>query len=124
VGEPEIGQRLARVIGHVGRNLSQFSSKIQRSWERAKFENPEDIKHKYQQCLRVCPDFFEHNPRDFEDPFHDMLEAIRQEYRRLTRRKIDSWSSSLRRLQRSAKRRLPHVRSSPRRVSRCNEGPI
>lgn len=83
----EVAERLGRVMKHVGHNLSLFSHNIRRAWESAKFKDPQDIKTLYEQCIDVCANFFEHNPRDFEDPFHDLLEAVRQEYRTLTRRK-------------------------------------
>jgi hypothetical protein len=88
--DEEINKLLKKVIEYVGKNLYKFSRSIRRNWEDAKFKDPETIKREYDKALEICPTFFEHNPRDFDDPFYDLLEGIRQEYRHLTRSKLTS----------------------------------
>jgi len=85
IKDDQVAERMVKIINHVGVNLSLFSNGIKKSWESVKFRNPDDVRRQYEQCLSVCKNFFKHNPRDFDDPFYDLLEAIRQEYRQLTR---------------------------------------
>jgi hypothetical protein len=82
--DKEVATRLARIIKHVGGNLSSFSTEIRRSWESIKFMEPREVRDLYEQSLQFCPNYFKHNPRGFDDPFHDLPEAIRREYRALT----------------------------------------
>jgi hypothetical protein len=100
--DDQVNARLTSVLHYVGAHLSLFSSSIRDHWEKAKFLDPQETKNEYERGLGVCPHFFEHNARDFDDPFIDLLEAIRQEYRKMTRRRIDpsSWTItwSLRRI--------------------------
>lgn len=82
--DTEVHAALNRVLKRVGGHLSQFNQGIRRSWEDAKSKDPADIRHEYELGRRVCPNFHEHNPRDVDDPFYDLLVALRQEYRKLT----------------------------------------
>jgi hypothetical protein len=84
LADKEVATRLARIIKHVGGNLSSFSNGIRRSWESIKFMNPSEVRVLYEESLRFGPNYFKHNPRGFDDPFHDLPEAIRREYRSLT----------------------------------------
>jgi hypothetical protein len=101
--DKEVEKRLARLIKHVGGNLSYFSDDIRRSWETVKFQEPTEVKALYEQALRVCEHYFEHNPRDFADPFYDLPEEVRREYRVLMQRrteiirlKLQKWYARLR----------------------------
>jgi len=96
LNNPEVAERLTRVMRHVGRNLSLFSKHLRQYWEQAKFKDPQDVKDLYEQCLKVCSDFFQHNPREFDDPFYDLLEGIRREYRSLIGRKSEAIRLKLR----------------------------
>jgi hypothetical protein len=87
--DKEVSVRLVRIIKHVGGNLSSFSKEIRRSWESIKFMNPSEVRGLYEQSLQFCPNYFKYNPRGFDDPFHDLPEAIRREYRALTLTKTE-----------------------------------
>lgn len=80
---PELADRVGAIFKFVGKNLSLFSRPVQELWESAKFKDPQEVKREYERSLKVCPHFFQHNPRDFDDPFFDILVLIRQEYRKL-----------------------------------------
>jgi hypothetical protein len=86
----EVNVRLTRILRYVGSHLSLFSPAIRKHWETAKSRDALEVRQEYERGLRVCPDFFAHNPRGFDDPFFDLPQAIRQEYRRLVkpRRKL------------------------------------
>jgi len=84
VDNPEVSERLSKLLRHVGQNLSLFDYDIRQCWERARFKDPAEVRSEYEKALRVCPHFFEHNPRDFDDPFVDIAERIREEYRNMT----------------------------------------
>jgi hypothetical protein len=81
--DDELATRINRIIANVGRHLSQFSNDTRRLWEDAKSTDPEDVKEEYARSLDVCQRFFEHNPRGFDDPFVDLPDRIRREYREL-----------------------------------------
>jgi hypothetical protein len=85
--DQKVERRLARIIKYVGENLSSFSPEICRSWEAVRFEDPMVVIDRYAQALQACPHYFEHNPRDFDDPFYDLPWAIRQEYQTLTQKR-------------------------------------
>jgi hypothetical protein len=72
-------------MSYVGRHLSLYSYKARQAWEDAKFKDADEVRGEYEKALNACPNYFKHNPRDFPDPFYDLLECIRQEYRELTR---------------------------------------
>lgn len=69
--------------------MSSFSEEIRRSWENIKFMNPSAVRDLYEQSLQFCPNYFKYNPRSFDDPFHDLPEALRREYRALTLMKME-----------------------------------
>jgi len=83
--EPKIDKRLKRIIKYIGRSLSLFSEEISQLWESARISNPFDVQREYEKALQFCKNYFDHNPRDFDDPFYDLLKCIRQEYRVMTR---------------------------------------
>ena len=87
LNNPDIASRFNRVISYVGRHLSLFSEKIKRAWEDAKYQDYEETRKDYKKALGVCKNYFRHNPRDFPDPFYDLLDSIRQEYRELTQKR-------------------------------------
>jgi len=88
--DQEVERRLVRIIKHIGENLSSFSPEIRRSWETREFNDPMDVKDLYAQGLRACPHYFEHNLRGFDDPFYDLPEAIRREYRAPTKKRVEA----------------------------------
>jgi len=92
--DDEVNARLTKILHYVGAHLSLFSPRIRDFWEKAKFLDPQETKSEYERGLEVCPHFFEHNARDFDDPFLDLLEAVRQEYRAMSRPRINpsSWA--------------------------------
>jgi len=87
--EPEIRERLSRVMTEVGRRYSFFSDQIQRFWDNTRVAVPESIRNEYCKAKEVCSDYFTHNDRDFDDPYHDLVQAICYEYRSLTRSKAE-----------------------------------
>jgi hypothetical protein len=102
LSEPDIKKRLLYIISYVGRHLSQFSDDIQRAWQDSRFDEPEDVHKKYDQALASCKNFFKYNNRDFTDPYYDLLNTIRRDYRELTSKRFSSrfskqlWSRLLR----------------------------
>lgn len=84
----ELNSRFANVMDYVGKHLSLFSPRIQRLWEDANYHDPSEVKHKYEKCLAVCPKFFRHNVQDFDDPYLEILDRIRMEYRALKQERI------------------------------------
>lgn len=93
IDESHIKRRFEKITNHVGHNLSYFSDNVKDSWERIRFYEASEIKNQYEKALKICSNFFEQNPRDFDDPFYDLLVDIRKEYRSLTRKKLEivSW---------------------------------
>lgn len=85
--ESEIKERMAKIMKHVGQRFSLFSSDIQSCWESAKFKDPLDIKHEYEKAIAVCKNYFDHNRRDFDDPFFDLVEKLKREYLSLIRQR-------------------------------------
>lgn len=83
--EPEIDKRLKRIIEHIGRRFSLFSEDVRRLWGLARICEPFYIRQEYEKALQACKNYFDHNSRGFEDPFHDLVKRICQEYRLMTR---------------------------------------
>jgi len=92
----EIKKRIQSITFHVGKNLSIFSEEVQDHWSDTLTTNPKDVRDEYEKALEVCPNYFSHNPRDFNDPFFDLVSQIRDDYRKITRKKIESISSFIR----------------------------
>jgi hypothetical protein len=90
IDEPEVSEHLEYIIRYVGKHLSSFSRPIRRHWESARFVSPIEVKNKYERATKVCPGYFEHNARDFEDPFYDLLVSIRREYRDITKNRKEA----------------------------------
>jgi hypothetical protein len=84
---PDVVSRFNRVMSYVGRHLSLFSDKIKSSWEDAKYKDYQDVRKDYKKALGICKHYFKHNQRDFPDPFYELLDSIRQEYRELTQKR-------------------------------------
>ena len=82
---PEIAERFAQVMRSLGRRLSACSPVVRELWVRAKTADAAETRRDYERALRVCPNYFEHNERDFADPFHDLLKRVQEEHRALTR---------------------------------------
>jgi hypothetical protein len=80
----EFANRLEGVMRRVGARLSLFSANVRRHWEKARFMDPAEVRASYEAALRVCSEFFQHNTRDFDDPYCDLLLALRREYRELS----------------------------------------
>jgi hypothetical protein len=99
--EDDVRLRMQKVHEEVGRQLSRFSHKIREHWQSASFQSPQEVREQYQRAMRVCPNFFRHNERDFKDPYLDLLVCIRQEYRRLSTSRMTSVKQILRRWVRS-----------------------
>lgn len=93
----DIKRRFQSIVDNVGKSLSLFSSNVQRYWSDTLTSDPNEVKKEYQKSLEVCPNYFSHNPRDFSDPYIDLLENIRNDYRKLTRKRIENigWKTSL-----------------------------
>ena len=93
----DISNKFQNIVHVVGKNLSLFSTVVQRHWGNTLNENPVNVRNEYKKCLEVCPDYFTHNPRDFEDPYYDLLQQIRDDYRKMTRNKMEniSWKTKL-----------------------------
>lgn len=94
----EFANRLEGVMRRVGGRLSFFSTNVRRIWEKARFMDPAEVRASYEAALRVCPEFFQHNRRDFDDPYYDFLLALRQEYREITTsmgRRVKWWLRGL-----------------------------
>jgi hypothetical protein len=99
--EPEIDKRLKRIIEHIGRRFSLFSEDVGRLWGLARISEPFDIRGEYEKAIQACKNYFDHNPRGFEDPFHDLVKLICQEYRLMTptkKQKIEELIWELKRL--------------------------
>lgn len=88
--EEEISERLVHIMKYVGKNLSLFSPVVRQQWGNARFADPLEIRREYEKALEVCDHYFEHNTRDFDDPFYDLLTSIRKEYRQFTRDRRES----------------------------------
>jgi hypothetical protein len=85
--DPDVRARLTHVLDYVGQNLSAFSEKVRDYWDTASISDPEQIRLEYAKALQVCPHYFEHNPRDFDDPYYDITTTIVREYRKLVANK-------------------------------------
>jgi hypothetical protein len=86
----EINMKFQNIVQVVGKNLSLFSKDVQYHWSDILTKNPNEVKIEYQKGLEVCSEYFVHNRRDFKDPFYDLLIQIRDDYRKMTRKKIDT----------------------------------
>lgn len=84
----EVYAKLKIIIEYIGQNLSLFSDKIQKYWRQIIYADPSEIINEYNKALNVCPDFFKHNEKDFNDPYYDLLSSIRKEYNKTSKRKI------------------------------------
>ena len=92
----DILKRLQNIIYHVGKNLSLFSEKVRDFWSDTLTGNPKDVKNEYEKGLTVCPHYYSHNPRDFDDPYFDLVSQIRDDYNKMTRKKLESISFKIR----------------------------
>lgn len=101
---PEVEQRLNNVLSHVGKNLSSFGPRTRDLWTETATNEPGDVRRRYRECIEFCPNYFEHNPREFSDPYLDLLFAIRDEHRLLTKTPPDAITHQLR----SVVRKLRH----------------
>jgi hypothetical protein len=81
----EIAARMERILSELGARLSSCSKTVRGHWHDAKSAHPADVRTEYERALRACPNYFEHNKRDFRDPFYDLLVAVRAEHRQLTK---------------------------------------
>lgn len=86
-----IKQKFENIIQVVGKNLSLFSPDVQKYWSDTIIEDPDKVKLEYENCLEICANYFTHNPREFPDPFYDLLTKIRDDYRRMTRKKFENF---------------------------------
>ena len=93
--DDEIVNRMSNILQYVGKNLSLFSQRIRSCWEEAKFKDPAEVKLEYERAIKVCPHYFKHNPRDFNDPFFDIVSSIRIEYRSMTRSKTKKFQRNI-----------------------------
>jgi len=92
----DILKRLQNIINNVGKNLSLFSEMVRDFWSDTLTGNPKDVKNEYEKGLAICPHFFSHNPRDFDDPYFDLVSQIRNDYNKMTRKKLETISSKIR----------------------------
>jgi hypothetical protein len=98
--DPEIARRFERVMRLLGRRLSACSQVVREHWNRAKSTEVAETRGEYERALLVCPNYFEHNDRDFADPFYDLLSRVRHEHRQLNRTPREvfaGWNWSVRR---------------------------
>jgi len=93
----EINLRFQRIIDNIGKNLSLFSENAQIYWSDILTSDPIEVKNEYHKSLEVCPNYFRHNSRDFADPYLDLLQNIRDDYRKLTKKKFEyfGWKTRL-----------------------------
>jgi|GEM_PF-2566528 len=85
----DIKIRFEDIVQKVGKQLSYFSDDVQRYWHDIITSAPNEIIKQYNDSLAVCPNYFQHNRREFSDPYIDILESIRNDYRKMTRKKIE-----------------------------------
>lgn len=86
----DIKIRFEDIVQKVGKQLSYFSDDVQRYWHDIITSNPNEIIKQYNDSLEICLNYFQNNPREFSDPYIDILESIRNDYRKMTRKKIET----------------------------------
>jgi hypothetical protein len=92
----DIKNRFEDIVQKVGKQLSFFSDDVQRYWHDIITSDPKEVIKQYNDSLEICPNFFQHNPRGFSDPYIDILESIRNDYKKMTKKKIETFVGKVR----------------------------
>ncbi len=56
--DPDIDERLATILDHVGKNLSSFGPQTRSRWRETTLVGPDEVRQRYRECIEMCPHSF------------------------------------------------------------------
>jgi len=84
LNEKEYKDKFNELLKIVNAHITSFPKGIQKLTKQILFMTYDEVKSEYLSALRVCPDYFIHNKRNFKDPYYDIISEIVSFYKRKT----------------------------------------